>query len=691
MNEKMKMINKSVWGWIKKNRLAVFYFFLAVAIEMIAVWAVEGSPFLSRPFICLGLLLLNTATVLLIKNNRARLIVYACLLGIQAVLGLVMAVIYDMTGQYFDFGMLNLRNDAFGILESIPVNFVTFYAGLFCCIVFIVYGLRFCRLEGQVEVGKKHRIGYIACLVAGLTAAVTSVLFYYPTASNKYKEMIDGKSTGAYSSYGVSGNTFGELFKTVFLKDRTVLSSETMDSFIYKETSKPTDYFGVSKGNNLVVVVAETLEWYSFLVNDEYPNALGLSNEQLKKLMPNIWKFYENSTAMTNFHSKEKTDISETLSIMGSYPTGAYINYDYSENTLPQTLPNVFKLFDENIVNTSYHNGFKTFYNRDEAHEILGFVDGVETCPIDMYDMEDMSDDAEEQGLPSTFTEYMDSGERNLDSEMIETCKDLMFPTDKRFCTYITTLTMHGMYYERKNVASEREELLAAMKEAFGADYNLEEQTKQDQILFHYMTTALEFDDAIGSMMGDLEKKGLLDNTTIVVFGDHDAYYQELSSYVKNIYDYDDEEMTGDFTDLYKVPLMIYDQKLTAKIEEKGGAKRIDKFACTSDIVPTIFDLFGIHYYTNMYYGHSVFAKEQSVLYSRAYNFFLSDGIYGRSVNNFMYIHDDVTKGEILGYQSEATELVERIRHCDYIFKQDYFSKKSNMDTYVAKMRAINP
>jgi uncharacterized protein YjbJ (UPF0337 family) len=137
--------------------------------------------------------------------------------------------------------------------------------------------------------------------------------------------------------------------------------------------------------------------------------------------------------------------------------------------------------------------------------------------------------------------------------------------------------------------------------------------------------------------------------------------------------------------------LQFVEDTLNAKIEEKGGAKRIDKFACTSDIVPTIFDLFGINYYTNMYYGHSVFSKEQSVLYSRAYNFFLSDGIYGRSVNNVMYMHDLVTKGEFLAYQKEATALVERIRHCDYIFKQDYFSKKSNMDTYVAKMRAINP
>ena len=155
----------------------------------------------------------------------------------------------------------------------------------------------------------------------------------------------------------------------------------------------------------------------------------------------------------------------------------------------------------------------------------------------------------------------------------------------------------------------------------FGEDYNLEEQDEQQQILLHYMTTALEFDDAIGCMMQDLESKGLLDNTTVVLFGDHDAYYQKVSGSVKDIYAYDDEELEKsgrNFTDLYKVPLMIYDEKLSEEIEEKNGERMIDKFTCTSDIVPTLLDLFGIHYYTNMYYGHSVFSNEQSVLYSRA-------------------------------------------------------------------------
>jgi phosphoglycerol transferase MdoB-like AlkP superfamily enzyme len=104
--------------------------------------------------------------------------------------------------------------------------------------------------------------------------------------------------------------------------------------------------------------------------------------------------------------------------------------------------------------------------------------------------------------------------------------------------------------------------------------------------LLNYMVTAKELDDAIGVLRADLEKKGLTDKTVIVLFGDHNAYYNQLSNYVKGIEDYD--TVDKNFTELYRVPLMIYDSSL--------GHQEIDKFTCTSDMVPTLLDLLGINY-----------------------------------------------------------------------------------------------
>ena len=293
---------------------------------------------------------------------------------------------------------------------------------------------------------------------------------------------------------------------------------------------------------------------------------------------------------------------------------------------------------------------------------------------MDSYDMYDISDELVKSGKASdtTMHDYMNGGERNLDSEMINTCKDYMFSEDERFFTYITTITMHGIYYERDNLKKHMDKLKEVYKPKNKND-------EMEAVLMNYVTTVMEFDDALGIMMEDLEDKGLLDNTTILMFGDHNSYYQQLSNYVKDIENYNTENY---YTDLYKVPLMIYDKDLKHQI--------IDKFTCTSDIAPTLLDLAGINYYSNMYYGHSVFDEKESVMYSRAYGIFVGEGIVGRSMNSILYKAPTVDKEYVKYFNDEAKNVVEKIRYCDQIFYLDYFADSEHYNRFVEKMKEIN-
>ncbi len=695
----MQKVMQNVKTWLKNNALVLLYFLFAVLIEMIAVLVVEGTPFLTRPFLSLGLLFVVCGVILLIPSNKARTFTCMAMLLLQAVLDLVFSVIFDMTDQYFDLGMLSLRNDAFAILESIPVNFVTFYAGFFFCVMFLIYGLRFSYGKRRSTEPKKSAFFYVGLILAGIATMGISFVCYFPRSSqDKYNEMVDGTSGSVYSSYGMIGNLLGEAGNMLF-QDRTPVPSSEIDEFLYADkVSTPTEHFGIAKDKNVVMILAESLEWYTFLRGDsvaganegEYPNALDITAEDLAFMYPNLTKYYQESVVMSNFHGREKTDIAETLSIVGNYPTGAYINYDYPDNNLPYTLPNMLKRESPEMSCRSFHNGFKSFYNRAEAHQMFGFEE-----LMDMDDMDKMSNEAVEEGTAATdtFKNYMDDGERNLDSEMIETAKELMFPKDKRFFTYITTITMHGMYYDRANMQPENNQKLAE-KILCLQKYKPTDETQDDYEnalgLYYYMTTGLELDYMLGCLDRELAERGVYDDTVVVLFGDHNAYYQGMSNYVKGIADYDTDKK---FTDLYNVPLMIRDVDLVAKLGEK---RIVDKFTCTADIVPTMLDLLGITYYTNLYYGHSVFAEEESVLYSRAYGVFLSDGILRRSVNGELYQYTGGTEtgvpvaDKIAAFEKEGKTLVEKIKYCDYIFKQDHFGKKVNYDTFAARLKALN-
>ncbi|MBO5277375.1 MAG: sulfatase-like hydrolase/transferase, partial [Clostridia bacterium] len=243
------------------------------------------------------------------------------------------------------------------------------------------------------------------------------------------------------------------------------------------------------------------------------------------------------------------------------------------------------------------------------------------------------------------------------------------------------------------NIA-EKLDILKAYMPVEGETENFESA----QSLYYYMTTGLELDHMLACMKRELQTRKseitgepLWNDTVIVLFGDHNAYYQEMSNYVKGIPDINAERK---FTDLYNVPLMIRDQDLTARLTEEERV--VEKFTCTADIVPTLLDMLGIRYYTNMYYGHSVFSNEQSVLYSRAYDNFIGDGIIRRSAKSPLYEYDGLTEtgvnvaDTVWAFEQEATALVQRIKYCDYIFKQDHFAVKANRDKFEQKMKEIN-
>lgn len=663
----MKKYKYQIYQWGKRNIIILMYVLAAILIEMVSVLAVENNPLITRPFMSFGILCFIACMIALVRKNKLRFGICIVLLIIQTILDLGFVIVFDMTGQYFDYGMLSLRNDAMGILESIPMNFIAFYASLLVCILFVVFGLRATKRNTVIELKKKNRM---ISSVAGILCLILSVVIVTDNNSStvdKYAKMVNNNQGSSYTSLGIMGNLINEFAKGLVFTNTEFMSSGEIDEFLYESVTEKSPEFGVSADNNMIVILVESFEWFSFIKNDEYPNGLDLTAEQLEYLFPNLTRFYDESVVMTNFHSREKTDISETLSILGSYPTDAYVDYDFEYNTLPQTVPNLLRTFvDENIQTRSFHNGFKSFYNREKTHKIFGFE-----SLTDSYDMYGMAEEKIAEGKieETTMHDYLSKGERNLDSEMIETCKDVMFPTDKRFYTYITTITMHGIYYERENLQEHMEKLKSVYTP---------KGTEEEAILMNYVSTVMEFDKALGIMMEDLENKGLLENTTILLFGDHNCYYQQLSNYVKDIEDYDTKNY---YTDLYKVPLMIYDKNLQPRT--------IDKFACTSDIVPTLLDLLGIRTYENIYYGNSVFGNQESVLYSRAYGIFIGDGIVCRSLNNLLYISDMVSKEYQEQFKNEAKQLINEIEYCDQLFYQDYFADEKNYETFIKNMLKI--
>ena len=713
--------------FFKSNSLVWIYFGLALLIELVAVFVTSDKFYIRMPWIFLLVQLFIVLILLCIPSNKARHITSSLLLIFFMIVDLVFIVIFEMTETIFDYGMFNLRNDGMAILESVPINFTFFAISMLAIALYIVFGGRYIRhAETPVSI-KWYAIPSLVAVVVGLgvTLYVNNKDFEADVEAKLYRS-----SEASYCEYGIVGNFLNEFVKGSFFSNVKLGDEQELEDFIYSADDIYSTNFEATEEYNVVTILVESLEWHGFVqdfelfVNGHNINYSNYTDEDgqpytsaeqiLRELYPNLYNFYDSSIVMTNFYSREKTDISENISFLGAYPTNVYVNYDFPNNTMSTTMASTLKALDEDITCNSFHNGSYTYYNRNKELLSAGF---------DSYT-------ATEQMKKMGMTDYSAKGERNLDADMIEVCADKMFPTDQRFYTYITTITMHGQYTYRNNLAERGyyDKLNSfGITEQKGSSF----EAFNHNNFYYYSACVMEFDRALGAIMQELEERNLADNTVICLFGDHNTYYSSLSNYVKGIDDTND----ANYTNLFRVPCMIkYPDMdrvvdyLNSSMSDQVASGRyvisktsvgtqilVRKFMCTADIVPTLFDLCGINVYGNLYFGHSAFSKTVSVLYSRAYDMFITDSMYFVSLNNIKYIRKDnpalnndpaLKYADLSNYDSEdhindveveSKILLKKLSVCNRIFYNDYFarnnindSSKTNAQIFVEKLQQIN-
>lgn len=709
--------------FLKANFIVWAFLGVALLIELTGVCVTSGVFLIRNPAILFSLLAIFTCILFTIKSQRARYWFSFAVLMAFFVIDTVFIVVFDLTGTTFDYSMLKLRGDAMATVESIPLDFVfTLVSGVSISLFMILSGYYRKRApKPQKILPRGATAGIMAAVLVCHGGTVYLQNYKYNPSDLTYK--LFSTSTASYSDTGIVGNFFGELYKGAFFSKVDLGDEQELKDFVYKSVNEPTEKFGVAKDYNVVTILSESLDWFAFMHDlpsesgvsgafpggyDKYFAKLGMETdaekeEYLRKLFPALYEMYDTSVACLNNHAREKTDISENQSVLGSYPTDCYINYDYPNNTLPYSVPNVLRTL-YGIESHSYHNGEYNFYNRTAHHEnALGFA-SFTGC-------EEMEDEH-----PDIFTDYKAKQiEHNLDDEMLRAYKEEMFPTDRRFNTYITSISMHGKYAYRKNMKQNYKTLFdCGFAQAFFSESGLahveklnekydgnvweaelsskDEESLQEvldsaDIFFFYAAGTLEFDKSIGTMLdylknttSDVTGEPLINNTLIAMFGDHNVYYQMLGETVKDLFLTD--KNGRNYTDLFRVPLLV-------RIGNTGICDRIVKFTTTTDIVPTLFDLLGIRYYDNINYGRSIFDTDASIIYSRAYNVFITDKIFFSSLDNIKYKSADVDDDYIEWVKGKALTLLEKTSHVNRIFYYD-FLRGDNADEYAEKLRALN-
>ena len=173
-----------------------------------------------------------------------------------------------------------------------------------------------------------------------------------------------------------------------------------------------------------------------------------------------------------------------------------------------------------------------------------------------------------------------------------------------------------------------------------------------------YLATQIELDKALEVLLKKLEEKNILDDTVIVLAGDHYPYgltkneILEIDPKKKEDYSLERDHST----------LIIYNNKIN---------KKIDKYCFSMDVLPTILNLYGVEYDSRLLIGRDIMSdSSQFVLFSDR-SFINDKGKYYSNINKFISFDNKDYDEEYISNIKNNIYL--KYRNSRLILENDYY------------------
>lgn len=407
---------------------------------------------------------------------------------------------------------------------------------------------------------------------------------------------------------------------TSYISKNVPISQETKDevqSFLITNSETSSEKLkGIGEGKNLIIIQVEALQ--EFVINKSING---------KEITPNLNKLIEKSAYFNNYFYQTAsggTSDAEFLSTNSLYPTPAgSVTYLYTGNTF-NALPKA--LVNKRYATAAFHGFRESFWNRNLMYPKYGFQQfyGEKSYDVDEVIGLGLSD-------------------KSFFNQSLEKMKDLPKPYYSSF----VTLSSHFPYDGG---------------EKYG-DFPVEEF--EGTLLGNYFKSVHYTDEEIGKFINELEKRGELEDSILVIYGDHYGIPKENKNEVAKFLGVEDFDELG-WAKLNKVPLLIHFPK-----DDYKGIYEI--YGGQIDLYPTLANIFNLPMENMM--GRDLFnSKEGNVIFRNGS--FTNGKVFYLSSENSFY---DISTGNKLLENDELlnlkTNAVNQLEYSDLILKYDLLKK----------------
>lgn len=425
-----------------------------------------------------------------------------------------------------------------------------------------------------------------------------------------------------------------------------------------EENNNTNEYTDIFKGKNILMIHAESIQNYVLDVsfNGEY-------------VAPNLRKLASEGLYFSNFHSQESagtssdTEFTLSTSLMPASSGTVFVSYWDRDYSTTQKL-----LKDMGYYTFSMHGNNCTFWNRSAAHKSFGYENFY--C----YTKDFVIDETIGLGLTDkSFFKQVIPKLKDIKEKYNNYYGTLIMLTNHTPFTWIEDYSDYEVNYKYTTVNEETGE-----EETHISNYM--EGTK----LGSYFKSVHYADEALGQLINDLDAEGLLDNTVIVIYGDHDAKLKKSEFNYYYNYDFEnDKQLDKDDPNYHAVDYFEYELNREVPLiiwtkDSSGNEllnKEITKVMGMYDVQPTLGNMFG---FKNKYaLGNDIFSIDENVVVFPDGNW-LTDKMYysqSKGEGKLLNIEDTISSDYIEKYNKIAEE---KIAVSDAIIVYDLIKKTNN-------------
>ena len=393
-------------------------------------------------------------------------------------------------------------------------------------------------------------------------------------------------------------------------EEKNSINNNLNNYYISRNQTIENDYTGYFEGKNLIMIMLESVN--EIAINKEY--------------FPTLYKIYSEGWSWENNYSPRNTcptGNNEFSALTSLYSiNNTCVARDYKNKTYFESMFNLFKNKGYDV--SSYHDYTEQYYERSTLHKNLGSTYygakdlEIETSPI--------------------------YGKWPSDIDLIEKSYPI-FSSNKKYFAFLTTVTSHAPY----NRSSEYGDKYLDKFE----DLDIPTDMKR------YLSKLTEVDKALEALMKKLKQNNQLNNTVIVLFGDHYPYAIDTKT-IGEMLDYD-----VDSVDIDKTPFVIYNSKITPEVHEE--------YTSYINILPTIANLFGLDYDARLYMGEDLFNDDyKSIVIFPNGSWKNERAYYNANNNKIKYLGENkYTDDEIIKINKIVTS---RLQMSTTSIKKNYFN-----------------